>query len=195
MVSAAVKRRKAGAPPRTARSRASGNCETMRLSALRLPHLRGAILLSVVVGKARAQGRVARTRRSLTCLLPLREKATPASRPARLDEGCAPCPHPILSQRCRGALSRRGRGHTSGTAHGRTLRLEIASNTRLRGAHKRAFSPCGRRPRRRSNRHDWMRGARRALTRSCHGAAEEPSPTRGEGTPRRRSWRDLYDLK
>src|ERR1700722_15719672 len=160
MVSAAVKRRKAGAPPRTARSRARGNCETMRLSALRLPHLRGAILLSVVVGKARAQGRVAKTRRSLTCLLPLREKATPASRPARLYEGCASCPHPILSQRCRGALSRRGRGHTSGTAHGRTLRLEIASNTRLRGAHKRAFSPCGSGRRRRSNRQDWLKERR-----------------------------------
>src|SRR5580700_8232207 len=97
----------------------------MRLSALRLPLLGGAILLSVVVGKARAQGRVARTRRSLTCLLPLREKAAQASRPARLDEGCAPCPHPILSRRCRGALSHKGRGHTSAPLVAGPLRLEI----------------------------------------------------------------------
>src|SRR5215831_15821228 len=53
------------------------------------------------------------TRRSWTCLLPLREKAAPASELARLDEGARRTPHPILLLRFRAALSRKGRGHTS----------------------------------------------------------------------------------
>ena len=56
MVSAAVKRRKAGAPP-TWRAAAQAAMTRLRLSALRLPHFAGRIFLSVVVSKPRTHER------------------------------------------------------------------------------------------------------------------------------------------